>query len=131
MRVYEELISVRGVVDLPPAGALEKARGFLERQGYVVVGRTATTLTAEQRGGDSAFGVGRAPKLVVLAVPQAEGGVRLKATGTDREGVCERRGLWELWAESLPLRGSVPKKRVKFAAAMGSGRAPRVPRAGG
>jgi hypothetical protein len=119
--VYEELVSVKGVVDLPPPKALDKARGFLERQGYVVVSRTATTLTAERRGGKRAVGASGAPRLVVMAVPQPEGGVKMKATGTDREGVRERQGLWALWAEGLPTRGPTPKTRVKVVAAEGSG----------
>jgi hypothetical protein len=118
--VYEELISVKGVIDLPPPKALDKARGFLERQGYAVVSRSATTLTAERRG-EHAVGASGAPRLVVIAVPQPEGGVKIKATGTDREGVRERQGLWALWAEGLPTRGPVPKSRVKVVAAEGSG----------
>ncbi len=119
--VYEELLSVKGTVDLPPPGALERARGFLEGQGYAVVGRTATTLTAERRGGDHAPGAGGAPRLVVLAVPRPEGGVTIKVSGTDREGVRERQGLWALWAEGLPTRGPVSKARIQVVAAKGSG----------
>jgi hypothetical protein len=119
--VYEELVSVKGVVDLPPPKALDRARGFLERQGYAVVSRTATTLTAERRGGKRAVGASGAPRLVVMAVPQPEGGVKMKAMGTDREGVRERQGLWALWAEGLPTRGPTPKTRVKIVAAEGCG----------
>ena len=121
VQVYEELLSVKGVVDLPPPRALDKARGFLERQGYAIVSRTATTLTAEPRGGDHVVGASGAPRLVVMAVPQPEGGVKMKVRGTDREGVRERQGLWALWAEGLPTRGPVPKRRVKVVAAKESG----------
>jgi hypothetical protein len=115
--VYEELLSVKGVVDLPPPRALDSARGFLERQGYAVVSRTATTLTAEPRGRDHVVGASGAPRVVVMAVPQPEGGVKMKVRGTDREGVRERQGLWALWAEGLPTRGSVPDSRVTVVAA--------------
>jgi hypothetical protein len=39
-----------------------------------------------------------------MAVPQPAGGVRIKVSGNDREGVQERQGLWRLWAENLPKR---------------------------
>jgi hypothetical protein len=41
---------------------------------------------------------------VVMAVPQPDGGVRIKVRGNDREGMQERHGLWKLWAENLPKR---------------------------
>jgi hypothetical protein len=28
--------------------------------------------------------------------------VRIKVRGSDREGLQERQGLWNLWAENLP-----------------------------
>ncbi len=117
----DELLSVKGVVDLPPPRALDRAQGFLERQGYAVVRRTATTLTAELRGGDYAISDGSAPRLVIMAVPQPEGGVKMKVRGTDREGVRERQGLWVLWAKGLPTRGPVPEPRITLVAAKGSG----------
>jgi hypothetical protein len=98
--MYEELIPGKEVVDLSPPQALDRAEYFLAGQGYVVVQRTATTLTAERE----AAGQGGAPKVVVIAVPQPEGGVRMKVGGNDREGVQEREGLWRLWAENLPKR---------------------------
>ncbi len=120
MKESDELLSLKGVVDLPPPRALDKAQGFLERQGYAVVRRTATTLTAELRGGDHATSHSGAPRLVIMAVPQPEGGVKMKVRGTDREGVRERQGLWELWAKGLPTRGPVPEPRVTLVAAKGS-----------
>jgi hypothetical protein len=45
VRMYEELISGKEVVDLSPPQALDRAKYFLVEQGYVVVQRTATTLT--------------------------------------------------------------------------------------
>jgi hypothetical protein len=119
--VYEELLSVKGVVALPPPRALDKAQSFLERQGYALVSRTATTLTVERRGGDHAPGASSAPTLVVMAVPQPEGGVKMKVKGTDRDGVRERQGLWTLWAKGLPTRGPVPEPRVTVIAVKGSG----------
>ena len=102
MRVYEELTSGKAVVDLSPSQALDRAEHFLIGQDYVVVQRTATTLTAEREG--AAAGQEGTPKVVVMAVPQPDGGVRIKVGGNDREGVQERQGLWKLWAENLPKR---------------------------
>ena len=102
--MYEELASGNEVVDLSPPQALDRAEYFLVGQGYVVVQRTATTLTVEREGSQSAAGQEGALKVVVMAVPQPEGGVRIKVRGNDREGVQERQGLWKLWAENLPKR---------------------------
>ena len=102
--MYEELTSGKEVVDLSPPQALDRAEYFLLGQGYVVVQRTATTLTVEREGPEGAAGQEGASKVVVMAVPQPDGGVRIKVRGNDREGVHERRGLWKLWAENLPKR---------------------------
>jgi hypothetical protein len=102
--VYEELTSGKEVVDLSPPKALDRAEYFLVGQGYVVVHRTVTTLTVERDGFEGAAGQEVAPKVVVMAVPQPDGGVRIKVSGNDREGVQERQGLWKLWAENLPKR---------------------------
>jgi hypothetical protein len=100
--VYEELTSGKEVVDLSPPQALDRAESFLVGQGYVVVQRTATTLTVKREGSQGAAGQEGAPKVVVMAVPQPDGGVRIKVRGSDREGLQERQGLWNLWAENLP-----------------------------
>lgn len=100
--MYEELTSGKEVVDLSPPQALDRAEYFLVGQGYVVVRRTATTLTVEREDSEGAAGQEGAPKVVVIAVPQPDGGVKIKVRGNDREGVHERRGLWKLWAENLP-----------------------------
>ncbi len=102
--MFEDLASFKEVVDLSPTQALEKAEYFLVGQGYVVVERTATTLTVQREGLDDAAGQEGAPKVVVMAVPQANGGVRIKVRGNDRVGVRERQGLWTLWAQNLPKR---------------------------
>ena len=102
--MYEELTSGKEVVDLSPSQALDRAEYFLVGQGYVVVQRTATTLTAEREGTKGAAGHGGVPKVVVMAVPQSDGGVRIKVRGNDREGLQERQGLWRLWVENLPKR---------------------------
>ena len=102
--MYEELTSGKEIVDLSPSQALDRAEYFLVGQDYVVVQRTATTLTAERRGSEGAAGQEGSPKVVVMAVPQPAGGVRIKVSGNDREGVQERQGLWRLWAENLPKR---------------------------
>jgi hypothetical protein len=102
--VDEELTSVKEVVDLSPPQALDRAERFLMGQGYAAVHRTATTLTAEREGSGDPTGQGGAPRVVVMAVPQPDGGVRIKVRSDDREDVQERRGLWKLWTENLPKR---------------------------
>ncbi len=102
--MYEELTSGKEIVDLSPPQALDRAEYFLVGQDYVVVRRTATTLTAERKGTQDAAGQKGAPKVVVMAVPQPDGGVRIKVSGNDREGLQERQGLWRLWAKNLPKR---------------------------
>lgn len=104
VRVYQELIPGNEVVDLSPSRALERAEYFLVGQGYAVVHRTATTLTVEREPSEGVAGQESAPKVVLVAVPQTEGGVRIKVGGDDRAGVQERQGLWKLWAENLPKR---------------------------
>jgi hypothetical protein len=83
---------------------IDRAEYFLVGQGYVVVHRTVTTLTVEREGSEGSAGQGVAPKVVVMAVPQPDGGVRIKVRGDDRKGVQERQGLWKLWVENLPKR---------------------------
>jgi hypothetical protein len=102
--VDEELTSDKEVVNLSPPQAIDRAEHFLKGQGYVVVHRTVTTLTVEREGSEGPTGQEGVPKVVVMAVPQPDGGVRIKVWGDDREGVQERQGLWKLWAENLPKR---------------------------
>jgi hypothetical protein len=102
--MYEELTSGKEVVDLSPPQALDRAEYFLVGQGYFVVRRTATTLTVEREASEGAAAQDAAPKVVVIAVPQPDGGVKIKVRGTDHEGLQERQGLWKLWAENLPKR---------------------------
>ena len=111
--MYEELASVREVVDLSPSQALDEAEYFLVGQGYIVVNRTATTLTAERKVTEGTAGEEGAPKLLVMAVPQPDGGVRIKVRGDDREGVREHQAQWTDWEECLPKRLVAPKVRIK------------------
>jgi hypothetical protein len=104
VRVDEELTSGKEVVDLSPPQALDRAERFLMGQGYVVEHRTATTLTVEREGFESPTGQEGAPKVVVMAVPQPDGGVRIKVRDDHREGAQERQGLWKLWTENLPKK---------------------------
>jgi hypothetical protein len=104
VRMYEELTSSKEIVDLSPPQVLGRAESFLVGQGYVVVHRTATTLTVEREGSEDVAGQEGAPKLVVMAVPQPEGGVMIKVRDDHRKGVQERQGLWNLWVENLPKR---------------------------
>lgn len=102
--MYEELTSGKEVVDLSPSQTLDRAERFLVGQGYTVVRRTATTLTVERNVSESTARLADGPKLMVLAVPQREGGVRVKVSGNNPESLQERRGLWKLWVENLPKR---------------------------
>ncbi len=102
--MHEELTSGKEVVDLSPSQALDRAEYFLVGQGYVVAQRTATTLTVEREGSENAARREGMPKVVVMAVPQPDGGVRIRVRGNDREGLQERQGLWQLWVKNLPKR---------------------------
>jgi hypothetical protein len=104
VRMYEELTSCKEVVDLSPSQALNRAEYFLVGQGYVAEQRTATTLTVARKSSESTAGQEGTPKVVVIAVPHPDGGVRIKVRGDDCEGLQQRRGLWRLWAENLPKR---------------------------
>jgi hypothetical protein len=103
--VYEELVAVQEVVDLPAQEALGRAETFLARLGYATLRRTDTSLTVtrERTDGRPELGV---PNLTVVALPQSGAGVRVKVRGNDREGMRERRADWERWAESLPKMGT-------------------------
>jgi hypothetical protein len=81
MRVYDELTSGKAIIDLSPSQALGRAKSFLIGQGYVVVHRTLTTLMAERKGFEGPTGQERVPKVVVVAVPQPDGGVSIKVAG--------------------------------------------------
>ncbi len=100
----EELTTGKEIVDLSPPQALDRAERFLMGQGYGVVQRTATTLTVQREGFEDPTGQEGAPKVVVMAVSQPGGGVRIKVRDDHREGVRERQGLWKLWTENLPKR---------------------------
>ena len=103
---------------LSPSQALDRAADFLRGQGYAVARRTATTLTVERKT-SAAGATGGSPSLTILALPEPGGGVKLKVTGDDREGVREREGLWALWTEGLPKRGPGPQMRVRVVSAGG------------
>jgi hypothetical protein len=101
--VYEELAAVREVVDLSPQDALDSAELFVARLGYVTLRRTDTSLwvardQAHRSSGDVVLA------LTVVALPQAEGGVRVKVRGNDPEGVREHQAEWSEWVDSLPKR---------------------------
>jgi hypothetical protein len=102
--VDDVLASVRGVVDLSPHEALDEAQDFLTRQGYSVTYRTTTTLTVERQVSENATGQESIFKLIVMALPQSGGGVRIKVRGTDRETVRDHQAAWLEWSETLPKR---------------------------
>jgi len=43
-------------------------------------------------------------KLIVMALPQPGGGVRIKVRGNDREAVRDHQAAWLEWSETLPQR---------------------------
>ena len=106
--MWEDLASVREVVDLSPQEALDSARDFLIERGYDVTNRTGTMLSVKRQDLGSSAEHHGALSLVVVAVPQPEGGVRIKVSGNDREGVRERQAEWVEWSESLPKRKPLP-----------------------
>ena len=120
--MYEELASVREVVNLSPPQALDEAEHFLVAQGYVVVQRTVTTLTVEREATEGTAAQEEAPKLAVMAVPEPHWGVRIKVRGNDREGVREWQARWNEWEASLPKRLPPPKVRTKVVKMGQSGR---------
>src|SRR5215211_6495163 len=101
--MYGELGTIKGIVDLSPEHALDEAEAFLASQGYSILRRTSTTLTAERRSSEAAAGEA-VPNLTVVAMPQAEGGVQIKIRGNDFEGVQARQSEWMGWSESLPRK---------------------------
>jgi len=92
--VDDVLASVWGEVDLSPQEALDEAQDFLMRQGYSVTYRTSTTLTVERQVSDNATGQESIVKLIVMALPQSGGGVRIKVRGNDREAVRDHQAAW-------------------------------------
>src|SRR5215208_3177694 len=102
--VDDVLASVGGVVDLSPYEALDKAQDFLTRQGYSVTYRTTTTLTVKRQVSENATGQESIFKLIVMALPQSGGGVRIKVRGNDREAVRDHQAAWLEWSETLPKR---------------------------
>jgi hypothetical protein len=119
--MHQELASSREVVNLSPPRALDEAGRFLAGQSYAVVDRTATTLTAERKEPGGATQHERASKLIVIAVPQPDGGVRIKVRGSDQEGVLRRQAGWAEWMDGLPKRPPPPVVRVKIVPMKGSG----------
>jgi hypothetical protein len=67
--MYEELASVRGVVDLSPQEAHSEPETFLTQQGYTVTRRAGNSLTIERHSSDQTEGQA-APTLTVSALPQ-------------------------------------------------------------
>jgi hypothetical protein len=108
--MYGELASVRGVVDLSPQEALGEAETFLIGQGYEIVQRTETSITAQRRA--PASGEAILLNLTVAAIPQPQGGVVVKVRGNDQEGVQERQAAWMQWSESLPKRAEPPQQQA-------------------
>jgi hypothetical protein len=102
--VDDVLASVRGVVDLSPHEALDEAQDFLTRQGYSVTYRTSSTLTVKRQISDNATGQESIFKLIVMALPQSGGGVRIKVRGNDRQAVRDDQAAWLEWSETLPKR---------------------------
>ena len=96
-----ELARVRESIDLLPREVLDRAEVFLREQGYGVVHRMLTSLTAERTLFNSAGGQDKWT-LTILVLPESKGGLRLKVLGNDIDGVLEQQALWVEWSESLP-----------------------------
>lgn len=109
----EELATVKGIVDLTPDEALDRAQAFLVRQGYRPVHRVNTRLTVDRFRPNHVSG-GEAPVLSVTASPQPGGGVKIAVEGNDGEGLQERQAKWIEWAESLPKKE--PEKQASSTA---------------
>lgn len=106
--MYEELASVKEIVDLTPDEALDRVRAFLVLQGYRPVRRTNTRLIVDRFRPNRISG-GEALVLSVTAFPQTGGGVRIAVEGNDDERLQEQRDKWIEWAESLPKKESSGK----------------------
>ena len=96
-----ELARVRESIDLLPREVLDRAEAFLREQGYGVVHRMLTSLTAERTLLNSAGGQDKWT-LTILVLPERKGGLRLKVLGNDIDGVREQQAHWVEWSESLP-----------------------------
>jgi hypothetical protein len=101
--MYGELGTIKGIVDLSPEHALDEAEAFLASQGYSILRRTSTTLTAQRHSSEESAGEA-VPNLTVVVMPQPEGGVQIKIRGNDFEGVQARQTEWMGWSESLPRK---------------------------
>lgn len=100
---YRELVSIKEVVDLSPQQALDETQTFLVRQGYSIMERRGESLTMQRRFPNQTVEQNTL-NLTVTALHQAEGGVRISATGNDHEGVKEWQSAWTEWSESLPKK---------------------------
>jgi hypothetical protein len=96
-----ELAAVRESIDLLPKEVLDRAEVFLREQGYGVVHRMLTSLTAERTLPNFAGGQDKWT-ITILVLPQTKGGLRLKVLGNDIDGVRQQQAHWVEWSESLP-----------------------------
>jgi hypothetical protein len=96
-----ELAAVSERIDLLPKEVLDRAEVFLRTQGYGVVHRMLTSLTAARTLPNSAGGQDKWT-ITILVVPEGQGGLRLKVLGNDVDGVREQQAHWVEWSESLP-----------------------------
>jgi hypothetical protein len=126
--MHEDLVSGRDNVNLSPLQALDEAKDFLVKRDYRVMRRTATTLTVEREDSNAAAKQEGTPCLVVIAVPQPDGGVRIKIRGSDRKGVREGQTQGSEWMDTLPKRPSAPMVRVKGVPMRRSGRSSGIRR---
>ena len=72
--MYEDLTSGKHGVDLSPSQALDGAESSLVGRGYVVMQRTAATLTVGREDSEGPAEEEVRPKVVVMAAPQSHGG---------------------------------------------------------
>ena len=119
IRVSERLASIGEVIPLTPEEVLSEAEAFLAQKNYRLERRTGTLVTMERARSKGFLGWDK--ELVAVTVeaePQPEGGVLVSVSGTDREGVLERRDEWNEWAGRL---------RAKAAERQGEARAAQEP----
>lgn len=110
--MYEELASVREIIDLSQQEALDSAQAFLTQRGYRTTERSEDSLTVVRT--EPGRGDEHIRNLTVVAVAQPEGGVQLRVRGNDSEGVQEQQAEWVEWSESLPKRmGGETDERTK------------------
>jgi TM2 domain-containing membrane protein YozV len=98
---HDKLAAVNETIALSTKETLDEAQSFLTSLGYTDVRRVDNSLRAERPPPANGDGQ-RTFFLAVTAAPQAGGGVRVRVSGDDREGMLEHQTEWTAWSENLP-----------------------------